>query len=118
MDFVLLTGFLIPVVGIPYAWSEWYGKVFRSIVTRSERVAAEIGIFAITLQALFYFGLWTRLARELGIVTIMLSAEFLLLLVALPCVFKWTSKARWWVLASSICLLMDASIVALTSYAD
>ena len=110
-DLLMVVWMVMPAIGVFYAWSEWHAKIYRSSLPRSHRFATNLGLFFLTLQALLFLALWTPISRYDLFLKCALVTEFISPILALPCVLLWRSRARWWVLASSVCLLMDSFLI-------
>jgi hypothetical protein len=105
------------VVGLFYAWSEWR-KQLRLVQVRSwRRVTLSVGLFAVTLQAFLFVSLWTPLSRFHVLLRRSVNAELLLMMLALPCIFTWKGRARWWLLTATIGFVIGSFFLVLAELA-
>jgi hypothetical protein len=101
-DVILLSLLAAALVGLFYGWGAWR-KQLRLIQAPSwRRTTLTIGLLAVTLQALLFALTWTPLSRLHALLLRAENAEYLLLALALPCIFAWKGRARWWLLTSSV----------------
>jgi hypothetical protein len=104
---VLILLFLAAFVGLFYAWVE-----FRPAqIPPWRRVILLVGLCAATLQLVLIVAMW-RLMRGTSLRQY-LNAEFVLMFLALPGVFAWKSRARWWLLTASIGFGISSFFLAL-----
>ena len=89
-------------VGLFYAWSEWTKELRAAQSPSWRRATLNVGLLAVTCQAILFVALWTPLNRFHVLLPWCLRLEFLLILLAMPCIFTWKSPARWWLLTASI----------------
>ena len=78
---------------------------------------ARIGLLAVTFQALLFVALWTPLVHYRVLLRQCVPFEFLLLLVAAPCVFFGKVQYRWWLLTGSVFLPVISFFVVLAEIA-
>jgi hypothetical protein len=105
MSVILLA---VPLVGVFYGWSELQTEIVKGKFPVWRRVAASVGIFAVTAQSFLFVALLITIFRYSVPFRVFLSdgvfAELVLLLFAAPCTFAWRGRVRWWLLASSLYL--------------
>jgi hypothetical protein len=121
-DFILGAILLAMVVGaflgLFLGWTQWRGAVNDSPLPPWRLAIARIGLLTITVQALLFISLWTPLVHYNALLRQCVPFEFLLLLVAVPCVLLGNAKYRWWLLACSgfLPVVSFFVIVAETAY--
>jgi hypothetical protein len=105
------------LLGLFHAWGEWR-KQLRLVQVRSwRRITLSVGLFAVTLQAFLFGSMWAPLSRFHVLLQRSLNAEFLLVVLALPCIFTWKGRARWWLLTASIGFCIGSFFSALAELA-
>jgi hypothetical protein len=115
---LFLLSLLVAVGGLLYAWIEWVKKPRPAQFPPWRRVALLVGLCAVTLQFVLFASMCGPL-RHFGDCPLQrcLYAELVLMVVALLCVFAWTSRARWWLLTASIVFGINSFYLVLASTA-
>lgn len=100
--------------GLAYAW--WHCDVVLGNKTLPfwRRIAASIGLLAVTMQALLFILSWTRIGSG---VLFGQWARWVLptFLVAVPCVLAGKGAFRWWLLLSSVLLFVICFFIVLSA---
>lgn len=107
---VLLTGgmLVLPFMGIFYAWAEWPGAMREVRIPLWHHVAILVGLISVTFQVIAFVALWVPFSQHDAFLRLAVPIELLLVAPTALSIFIWKHKARWWLLASSICLCVDS----------
>ena len=118
LEFVLMgTMVVVPFMGLFYAWGEWQFTIHKVRPPIWRRAAALAGLLSVTLQALSFLVLWVPVSWHDAFLRRAVPIEFLLVFPTVFSIFVWKSRARWWLLASSIFLCMDSFVVVVAEVA-
>jgi hypothetical protein len=101
LGFVILAWMVASILGLFFAWSEW-GEQIRGSVNPWRAGALSVALFTVTLQAVLFVSIWFDLRHRGSFFQRCLVADFVLLVIALPCIFAWKGRARWWLVVSSV----------------
>jgi len=94
--FVVLAGSVLGVLtSLPYLLAVWNSSIRTAPISGLRRAAANLGLVALTAQALHCMAIWTPLLGSPRFLLANLAIEGALLLTAIPCAFAWSSKLRW-----------------------
>lgn len=102
---------VVPFMGLFYAWGEWQCAIHKVRLPIWRHAAVVAGLLSVTLQALSFLVLWIPVYWHDVFLRRAVSIELILVLPSVVLIFVWKSKARWWLLASSICLCMNSFFV-------
>jgi|SRR5580658_443734 hypothetical protein len=87
-----------------YGWSDWPRQLRSAQLLAWRRAAVTIGLFSVTAQAILFVALWTPIAHHRAALLACMRVDSALVLLAVPCIFAWRGKARWYLLASALIL--------------
>jgi len=98
---VLLAMIVASFVGLFLGWTS-RGEIVGAVsLSSSRKVVAQVGLFAVTAQALLFMPLWTPLVRYHLLLTQSAKLELALLFIAVPCILWGRLRPRWWLIASA-----------------
>jgi hypothetical protein len=98
---VLLAMIVASFLGLFLGWTSRWGILGTSSLLLWRKVVAQIGLFAITTQAIIFIALWTPLVRYRLLLLQSVNLELALLLIAVPCIILGRLQRRWWLIASA-----------------
>ena len=102
VELIVILLLFAALVGLFYCWAQWRMQLRLFEIAGWRRMALSFGLFAVTLQALLFVSMWTPLSRLHDLLRNSMTAELVLLALAIPCGFAWKGSARWWLLTASI----------------
>ncbi len=111
---VLLVLLVAAFVGILYAWIMGRGQVRSVELPAWRRRVAMVGLIAVTLAGALFICFWTPLFRNDALLVRWVRIELLLTLLAIPCVLAAKGASRWWLLLSSVVLMIGSFFTAPT----
>jgi hypothetical protein len=76
-----------------------------------------IGLFSVTAQAILFLAMWSPIAHHRAALLVCMRLDFVLVLLAVPCIFAWRGKIRWFLLASSLIFPVVCFFTALAQLA-
>lgn len=110
---VLLVLIVAAFVGLLYAWTVWRNQVEKLQLSVWRRRCATVGLIAVTIQAAIFIAFWTPMFRDDALVVRWTKGELLVFIIAIPCVLAGKGPLRWWLLSSSIVLMIGSFFTAL-----
>jgi hypothetical protein len=114
---LLLVMLVAAFLGLFYAWREWLSELRHVRLRAWRRTAAGVALFTVTTEAIFFVALWTPVSRNHLLLRRCMQADFVLTLLAAPCIFTWPGPTRWWLLASAVFLPVICFFVVLAELA-
>ena len=111
---VLLVLIVAAFVGILYAWIVGRSNVRKLELPAWRRRSATVGLIVVTAQAALFIAFWTPLFRNDALLIRWVRIELLLSLLAIPCVLAAKGPSRWWLLLSSVILMIGSFFSAPT----
>lgn len=102
------------LVGVLYGWTAGRGQIRELEMPAWRRTCAKAGLIAVTIQAVLFLAFWTPLFRDDAILTKWVRGSLLLPILAIPCVMTAKGRSRWWLLLSSIALVIGSFFAAPT----
>ncbi len=111
---VLLVMTAAGFTGILYAWAVWRGQLRKLEVSAWRMRCAMVGLIAVTLQAAIFIAFWTPLFRDDALVARWTRGELLLILIAIPGVLAGKGRLRWWLLSTSVVLMIGSFFISLS----
>lgn len=109
--FVLIVAAL---VGVLYGWIVGRAQIRKLEMAAWRRACAETGLIVVTAQAVLFIAFWTPLFRDDAILTRWVRGSLLLPVLAIPCVLTARGRSCWWLLLSSIVLVIGSFFAAPT----
>jgi hypothetical protein len=110
---LLLVMLVAAFLGLFYAWRDWLSELRYVKLLAWRRAAVSVALFAVTLQAILFVALWTPVDRDHVLLERSMQANFVLMLLAAPCIFTWRPPTRWWLLSSAVFLSVISFFVVL-----
>jgi predicted membrane-bound mannosyltransferase len=111
---ILLVLIVGAFVGVLYGWIVGRGQVRKLELPAWRRRSAAAGLIAVTAQAALFVAFWTPLFRNDALLTRWVRGELFLFIIAIPCVLAAKGPSRWWLLLSSIVLMIGSFFTAPT----
>ena len=111
---ILLVLIVAAFVGILYAWVVGRGEIRKLELPAWRQRGATVGLIVITAQAAIFIALWTPLFQKDALVAQWVRGELLLSFIAIPCVLAAKGPSRWWLLLSSVVLMIGSFFTAPT----
>jgi len=111
---ILLMLMVAAFVGILYVWIVGRGVVRKLELPTWRRRGATIGLIAVTTQAVMFISFWTPLFRSDTQLMWGARIELLVAVLAIPCVLTAKGASRWWLLLSSVVLMIGSFFTAPT----
>ena len=96
-----------------YAWSEWRNQLNAAQSKKWVRISISVSLFAVTLQAVLFLAFWTPIVSHPSLLMGCVLAALFSALLAIPCIFAWTGRARWLLLTACATLLVLTFLVVL-----
>ena len=98
---VLIAMTVASFLGLFLGWTSKRETVRAASLPPWRKVVANIGLFAVTAEALLFISLWTPLTKYCLFMYQSVNMEVVLLLIAVPCIFWGRLQRRWWLIASA-----------------
>ena len=115
--FLLFAMLIAAFLCLFYAWAQWPRELRFVGLIAWRRAAVSVAILTVTMQAILFVALWTPVGRHHVLLRKCMSADFVLMLLAIPCIFTWRGSARWCLLASAVFLPVLCFFTALAELA-